>query len=62
MHGYSDGIVEIFVRHSTDRKMLNVTALLLHKVVQFMEKIIYFEEKNSGLFKTGFPFKFSFLN
>ena len=31
-------LLKCLVRHSTDRKMLNVTPLLLHRVVQFMEK------------------------
>ena len=55
-------LLKCLVRHSTDRKMLNVTPLLLHRVVQFMEKMIYLEEKNSGLLKASFPVKFSFLN
>ena len=55
-------LLKSLVRYSSDGKMLNMTGLLCDRVVCFLDKMIYFKEKTSCLFKGGVPVKFSFLN
>ena len=55
------GILGALVRMSSLLKVQDTILLKLHRVVKFLDGILYNEEKNSNHFSNGLPIKFEFL-
>ena len=55
------GILGALVRMSSLCKVQDTILLKLHRVVKFLDVILYIEEKNSNHFSNGLPIKFEFI-
>ena len=55
------GIVGAMVRQSSCPKIQDAISLKLHRVIKFMDAILYHEERNTNIFCNGIPHKLHFL-
>ena len=54
-------LIKAVVRMCKSPKALDQIALLLHRLIRFLDKMTYLEATNSSVFRNGVPVKYDFV-